>query len=83
MTKQHLDRYLAEFDWRYSSRKMIDADRTELTIRKTAGEAANLPLTYERRRLARGSRGGFLAFSGLGGGGDFRLCSAASANDSG
>ncbi len=42
VTEQHLDRYLAEFDWRYSSRKMVDADRTELTIRKTAGKR----LTY-------------------------------------
>jgi transposase-like protein len=42
VSEGHLDRYLAEFDWRYSSRIITDAERTELTIRKTAGKR----LTY-------------------------------------
>lgn len=42
VSAHHLDRYLAEFDWRYSSRKISDAARAELTIRKAAGKR----LTY-------------------------------------
>ena len=42
ISEQHLQRYLDEFDWRYSTRKMADGDRTEMTIRKVAGKR----LTY-------------------------------------
>lgn len=44
VTEQHLDRYLAEFDLRYSTRKMGDTERTVLMIRKTAGKR----LTYQQ-----------------------------------
>ncbi len=35
---KHLDRYLAEFDYRYCTRKAIDGDRTMQTIRNTKGK---------------------------------------------
>jgi transposase-like protein len=44
VSEQHLERYLGEFDYRYNTRKMADADRAELTIRKTAGKR----LTYKK-----------------------------------
>lgn len=44
VSEQHLNRYLAEFDLRYSTRKMQDSDRTVLMIRKTAGKR----LTWEK-----------------------------------
>ena len=44
VSEQHLNRYLAEFDLRYSTRKMADPDRTVLMIQKTAGKR----LTYQR-----------------------------------
>jgi len=34
----HLHRYLSEFDFRYSTRKMKDGERTERAIRQTAGK---------------------------------------------
>src|SRR5439155_10225193 len=43
VSEQHLDRYLAEFDFRYSTRKIEDAERTEKTIRRAAGKR----LTYK------------------------------------
>lgn len=36
--KQHLHRYLSEFDFRYNSRKMNDNDRSLLAIRKVTGK---------------------------------------------
>ncbi len=38
VSERHLDRYLAEFDYRYSTRKLKDGERTEMAIRKTAGK---------------------------------------------
>jgi transposase-like protein len=38
VSERHLDRYLAEFDYRYTTRKMKDGERTELAIRKFAGK---------------------------------------------
>ncbi len=37
VSERHLDRYLAEFDYRYSTRKLKDGERTEQAIRRTAG----------------------------------------------
>jgi hypothetical protein len=37
VSQGHLHRYLAEFDYRYSTRKITDAERTERTIRQSAG----------------------------------------------
>ncbi len=37
VSKGHLPRYLAEFDYRYSTRKMNDAERMERAIRQSAG----------------------------------------------
>lgn len=36
--KQHLHRYLSEFDFRYNSRKEKDGDRTLLAIKGVAGK---------------------------------------------
>ena len=36
VSRQHLQRYLDEFDYRYSTRKITDAERTERTIRQSA-----------------------------------------------
>lgn len=38
VSPQHLPRYLAEFDYRYSTRKETDSSRTAQAIRKTAGK---------------------------------------------
>jgi transposase-like protein len=38
VSEKHLDRYLAEFDFRYSTRKDADGERTEKTIRKFSGK---------------------------------------------
>lgn len=38
VSERHLDRYLAEFDYRYSTRKLKDGERTEMAIRKAAGK---------------------------------------------
>ncbi|MEX2623955.1 MAG: IS1595 family transposase [Acidimicrobiia bacterium] len=37
VSRQHLQRYLNEFDYRYSTRRITDAERTERTIRQSAG----------------------------------------------
>jgi transposase-like protein len=42
VSRQHLHRYVGEFDFRYNTRKMEDGERTELAIRKAAGKR----LTY-------------------------------------
>jgi len=34
---EHLDRYLAEFDYRYTTRLLTDSQRTERTVMQTAG----------------------------------------------
>jgi hypothetical protein len=36
--KQHLHRYLSEFDFRYNSRKEKDGDRTLLALKSTGGK---------------------------------------------
>lgn len=38
LSKQHLPRYLAEFDFRYNSRKVSDGERTALAIRGAEGK---------------------------------------------
>jgi len=40
--KQHLHRYLSEFDFRYNERNITDGERSLLAIRKVAGKR----LTY-------------------------------------
>ena len=44
VSERHLPRYLAEFDYRYNSRKEKDGDRTEQTIRQSKGRR----LTYKQ-----------------------------------
>ncbi len=44
VSEQHLHRYLAEFDYRYSARKMRDGERTVQAIRQAAGKR----LRYEQ-----------------------------------
>lgn len=38
VSERHLDKYLAEFDMRYSTRKLKDGERTERAIRQTVGK---------------------------------------------
>lgn len=38
VSEQHLDRYLAEFDYRYNTRKMKDGERTVQAVQKAAGK---------------------------------------------
>lgn len=38
VSERHLDRYLSEYDFRYSTRKMKDGERTEQIIRRAAGK---------------------------------------------
>lgn len=38
VSRQHLPRYLAEFDYRYNTRKVPDGERTERAIRQTTGK---------------------------------------------
>lgn len=38
VSKQHLHRYLSEFDFRYNARKISDGDRAELAIKGTTGK---------------------------------------------
>lgn len=38
VTRRHLPRYLSEFDYRYSTRKLSDGERTWLTIRQAGGK---------------------------------------------
>ena len=38
VSKRHLNRYLAEFDYRYNTRKAPDGERTERAIRQTTGK---------------------------------------------
>lgn len=41
--RQHLPRYLAEFDFRYSTRKMSDTNRMEQLVGQTAGRRFDVP----------------------------------------
>ncbi len=52
VSERHLDRYLAEFDYRYSTRKNKDGQRTEDVIRRTAGKR----LRYEEPVEEQGDR---------------------------
>lgn len=46
ISREHLDRYLAEFDYRYSTREATDAERVDDLIRRVAGRRlAYKPLT--------------------------------------
>jgi ISXO2-like transposase domain len=38
VSAQHLDRYLSEFDFRYTTRKLKDSERTTEAIKRTAGK---------------------------------------------
>src|SRR5689334_23258165 len=38
VSKQHLHRYLAEFDFRYNARKATDGERTVLAVRQVDGK---------------------------------------------
>jgi transposase-like protein len=44
VSREHLPRYLAEFDYRYSTRAVSDGERTTRAIRQTAGRR----LTYAK-----------------------------------
>ena len=49
MSEKHLDRYLAEFDFRYNTRKDKDGDRTKNAIRRVAGKRLTYRKTNEKR----------------------------------
>lgn len=38
VSKQHLDRYLAEFDYKYNTREITDAERMGLAVQKAVGK---------------------------------------------
>lgn len=42
ISKQHLDKYLAEFDYRYNHRKLDDGPRTDIAIGRTRGKRLTL-----------------------------------------
>jgi transposase-like protein len=44
VSRQHLHRYVSEFDFRYNNRKIKDGERTVKAIKKTAGKR----LMYEQ-----------------------------------
>ncbi len=46
--KQHLHRYLSEFDFRYNSREMKDGERTVMAIKQTGGKRLMLRDSRER-----------------------------------
>jgi hypothetical protein len=48
VSKQHLPRYVAEFDFRYSTREMSDAERMGMLIDRSAG----LRVSYKRIKRA-------------------------------
>jgi transposase-like protein len=50
VSEKHLDRYLAEFDYRYNTRKDKDGERTKEAIKRTAGKR----LTYRQTKTNRG-----------------------------
>jgi hypothetical protein len=47
-SEKHLHRYLAEFDFRYNTRKIGDQERTLLAIKGAEGKR----LTYQQRHQA-------------------------------
>lgn len=50
VSARHLDRYLAEFDFRYNSRKVKDGERTVLAIQQTAGKRLMYRETVDTNR---------------------------------
>jgi hypothetical protein len=38
VSKQHLDRYLSEFDFKYNTREMRDGERMALAVQKATGK---------------------------------------------
>ena len=49
VSRKHLDRYLAEFDYRYSTRKLSDTARTRMLM----GRVGDRRLTYKPLRDGR------------------------------
>ncbi len=49
VSRKHLDRYLAEFDYRYSTRKVSDTQRTRMLMGQVGGKR----LTYKPLRDGR------------------------------
>lgn len=48
ISKHHLDRYLTEFEYRWNTRKMSDAERIEIMIDRTAGRRLSYRPLIER-----------------------------------
>ncbi len=55
VSKEHLHRYLAEFEYRYNTRKMDDGERTALAIQRGDGKRLRyrepVLIRYSRERL--------------------------------
>ncbi|HUH98950.1 MAG TPA: IS1595 family transposase [Anaerolineales bacterium] len=49
VSEKHLDRYLAEFDYRYSTRHVKDGDRTRAAIKRVAGKRLTYRETKEKK----------------------------------
>ena len=47
--EQHLQRYLTEFDFRYSNRKMTDAERTEVALQGAEGRRLKYVQPHKRK----------------------------------
>lgn len=46
--KQHLHRYLSEFDFRYNSREVSDAERAQLALKQADGKRLMLRDSREK-----------------------------------
>ena len=49
VSEKHLDRYLAEFDYRYNTRNEKDGDRTKTAIKMVAGKRLTYRATKEKK----------------------------------
>ena len=49
VSEKHLDRYLAEFDYRYNTRKDKDGDRTKAAIKRVTGKRLTYRETKEKK----------------------------------
>ena len=50
--EQYLQRYLNEFDFRYSNRKITDAERAEIALKGIEGKRLTYRRTHQRQPSA-------------------------------
>jgi transposase-like protein len=53
VSEKHLDRYLAEFDYRYSTRQAKDGDRTQEAMQKTRGKKLTYRALTQTNRMVK------------------------------